>query len=568
MRTSRSAPRPIAPDSCRWKLARVLAIALVLTLPLLGEPPVAHVTGVVLPGPERPRSRVPPAAGVAATYYVDQNHPQASDDNPGTEEAPWLTIQHAADVVQAGDTVLVKTGFYPERVIPQNSGAAGQRITFRAQPRRTVTMYGFYTVNADYLRIEGFQITTHESLVGWTERYGVFVRSDYVEVVDNYLYDLRAPAIQGYWHEPYPQAAYVAGNQVYRCQQGLGVTGYGWIVEQNEVERLFDHGGGDCDYSRFFGDDHLIRGNYFHGTDFDEIGSAHVDCFQTFDNNGEFGHDVTIEGNLCQDFHQGFMGEAHYYHDISRITFKNNVFVHGGAWGLCVEDISYLTAIHNTFVDIQYHGIGLRGDYANYAVIKNNIFYDTGSSYWFPEGSGSIGDYNLVYASQAPPVSGPHDLVGVDPRFVDLAGDDFHLQSTSPAVDAGEALAEVDVDYDGTPRPQGSGWDIGAFEFLPAVTLAGAPGDQRIQLSWTVNVTLPAGSTWRIDYAGPVGDQVPPVTGIVSPTRAYSLTGLTNHTWYTVTLNAVLGSAPFLTDTVRVMPTANIVYLPLLAKGE
>jgi len=27
------------------------------------------------------------------TYYVDQNHPQASDDNPGTESLPWLTIK-------------------------------------------------------------------------------------------------------------------------------------------------------------------------------------------------------------------------------------------------------------------------------------------------------------------------------------------------------------------------------------------------------------------------------------------------------------------------------------------
>jgi hypothetical protein len=182
-------------------------------------------------------------------------------------------------------------------------------------------MYGFYTLDADHVRIEGFNITTDASLTGWTERYGVFIRSDHVEVIDNYFFDLSAAAIQGYWHNPYPRAAYLAQNTVFRSQKGIGITGYDWVVEDNEVARLFDHGGGDCDYSRFFGDGHLIRGNHFHGTRFDEIGDAHVDCFQTFDNNGEFGHNVTIDGNLCTDFHQGFMGEAHYYHDISHITF-------------------------------------------------------------------------------------------------------------------------------------------------------------------------------------------------------------------------------------------------------
>ena len=36
------------------------------------------------------------------TYYVDQQHPAAADDNAGTEEAPFLTIQAAAEVVEPG----------------------------------------------------------------------------------------------------------------------------------------------------------------------------------------------------------------------------------------------------------------------------------------------------------------------------------------------------------------------------------------------------------------------------------------------------------------------------------
>ena len=49
-----------------------------------------------------------------------------------------------------------------------------------------------------------------------------------------------------------------------------------------------------------------------------------------------------------------------------------------------------------------------------------------------------------------------------DPR-VD-ASDLYRLLPGSPAVDAGELLAEVTVDFSGMPRPAGAGVDIGAHE--------------------------------------------------------------------------------------------------------
>jgi hypothetical protein len=99
------------------------------------------------------------------------------------------------------------------------------------------------------------------------------------------------------------------------------------------------------------------------------------------------------------------------------------------------------------------------------------------------------------------------------------------------------------------------------------LVLNGAPADQAIHLTWTVNTTLPVTSTWQIAYDGPPGDQPSPITSILSPTRAYTLTGLTNYTLYTVTLNGMLDSTPFLTDTVRVMPTDIFVHLPLVLRG-
>lgn len=55
--------------------------------------------------------------------------------------------------------------------------------------------------------------------------------------------------------------------------------------------------------------------------------------------------------------------------------------------------------------------------------------------------------------------------VAGDPLFTDAAGSDFSLQAGSPAIDAGTSDGAPDVDILGVARPQGTGIDIGAYEY-------------------------------------------------------------------------------------------------------
>ena len=103
------------------------------------------------------------------------------------------------------------------------------------------------------------------------------------------------------------------------------------------------------------------------------------------------------------------------------------------------------------------------------------------------------------------------------------------------------------------------------FSVGDAVYLRGQPADQAITLSWDLYSSPPT-NTWQISYDGLPGTLASPITGISSPMRAYTLTGLTNYTWYTVTLNAMLDTTPIMTGTVRVMPTDFFIYLPLVSR--
>lgn len=45
------------------------------------------------------------------------------------------------------------------------------------------------------------------------------------------------------------------------------------------------------------------------------------------------------------------------------------------------------------------------------------------------------------------------------------SGGDYHLTGSSPAIDQGSSSQAPSDDYEGNSRPQGSGYDIGAYEY-------------------------------------------------------------------------------------------------------
>lgn len=125
-----------------------------------------------------------------------------------------------------------------------------------------------------------------------------------------------------------------------------------------------------------------------------------------------------------------------------------------------------------------------------------------------------ISDYSLYYltiTNQEGVSGGEHNLDG-DPLFVAPELGDYHLQSDSPARDSGETV-DVVQDLEGVARPQGNGFDRGAFELIPSNAPPIATADAYDTMAATpLNVPVP-GVLHNDD--DPDGDDITalPVTG-------------------------------------------------------
>lgn len=152
-----------------------------------------------------------------------------------------------------------------------------------------------------------------------------------------------------------------------------------------------------------------------------------------------------------------------------------NCVVHdnqSGIWGY--TDSDNVVIANNTVFRNDAEGLAMQF-YATFPTLRNNIAYLNGTTDYI-DYSGS----NALHSS---------NLSGTDPQFVSVPGFDFKLQATSPARDAGVAVAGVSEDYDRVPRPQGGAVDKGAYEFY---TTTIPPPPQRLALgNWAAAGVTP-----------------------------------------------------------------------------
>ncbi len=519
----------------------------------------------------------------AATYYVDGSCGSSGNGTTAVCGAtgPWKTLNEAATGVPAGgNTINVAVGTYNERVSDNRNGASdGNYRWWKANG--TVNMQGFASY-ADYWRISGFTIETVTA--GDPNGFGIRVGagSDYWLIENNTIQDSVGMGIF-VWRSNHIT---VKNNTVMRsAEAGILSNGEYNVIQDNDISDIRNTIKGvtpaayQADGIRVFGGYGTYKGNYIHDISYAHqtcngiMGGCnttydppHIDAFQTWGstaeqpvvNNAVFekNHIVLMEKAIHNNTAlHGFMinGGAH------DLTFKNNIFeVHnfmnsGNTGGYKPYNLYFYNNTFRSSLSFSVYPYPWADCFSFTGVtgtveIKNNITIDFPYGHYGKDSATDatfIQKNNDIYNSDGstPGMGGMSadatDLWKVDPKFA-TNYIDLHLQSTSPAKDKGVTIAAVMDDYLGIIRPQGAGWDIGAYEFIPTgdTTVPSTPtnlsataiSSSQINLSWTASTDNIGVAGYRI-YRG--GSQIG-----TSATNSYSDTGLSPSTAYSYTVAA------------------------------
>lgn len=391
-----------------------------------------------------------------STYYVATT---GSNTAAGGENTPWRTLQHAADHVVAGDTVIVRAGNYTGFYL-DTDGTSTQRITFQADAgvvidtRNATTNDGINLEGADFVTIDGFTVNG----IG---RAGIrTVLNEHVIIRNN------------------------------TCDQN-GVWGifsghsYDLLIENNETSRsVAEHG----IYVSNSGDRPIIRNNTIWGN---HANGIHMNGDESQGGDGIIS-DALVEGNII--FDNGLGGGSGINCDgVQDSIFQNNLLYNNHASGISLYRIdggagsSNNLIVNNTIVQASNArwAINIKNGSTG-ATVFNNILYNhhsfRGSINVLADSlDGFTSDYNVVMARfstndgdsildlqewQNATSQDLHSIIATPAElFVDPDQDDYHLKSSSPALNAGTFTLAPDEDIEGRARPDGAAVDIGAYEF-------------------------------------------------------------------------------------------------------
>ena len=409
---------------------------------------------------------------VMATLYVA---PDGSNSNSGSADAPWQTLQKAANSVDPGDTVIVRPGEYAGFDLRRDGTAAG-RITFSAQPGVLInapnsrTPDGINLEGADYVTIDGFTV------VGMPRTGIRIVTNDGVILRNN------------------------------RCDQNgrWGIlTGFSEniLIEHNECSRSADEHG---IYVSNSADNPIVRGNVLWGN---RANGLHMNGdIEVGDGDGIISG-ALVENNIVYDNGRGG-GSGINCDGVQSSRIQNNLLYNNHASGISLYRIdggggsTGNVVVNNTIIqaaDARWAINITDGSTGN--TLLNNILFNTHS---FRGGitvdsdslAGLVSNYNVVmdrFSSdggdtrmtlaqwRAATGQDAHSIIATPAElFVDPAAGDYRLKTGSPAIDRGTALQAPPRDLAGNARPAGSTIDIGAYE-LPSAQI-GTAGDDTIYL--------------------------------------------------------------------------------------
>lgn len=460
------------------------------------------------------------ASAHAATYYVAPPSSGGSDANPGTAAAPFATIQHAANAAFAGDTVVVTPGTYSGFNVVR-SGQLGLPVTFSAEPGVVITTAAAphnggnhrSRINLDtvsHIVIEGFEVVGTNDLRNSAEGIRVVAPlaagAGHITIRNNYAHHNGNRNI----FTGYISHLTIEGNTCHNAHKEHGIyisnSADNHVVRGNNVYDNSGNGlhvngdaslGGDGVITNVRVEANIFHGNGGGGTYIDTAGNPQVSLGGGSAINFDGVRNSTIVNNLLHDNHAS--GVSFYRIDGGQPSsfniVANNTIINAAdaRWCLNIRDGSTDNTVFNNILinlnaargAISITTNSLSGFRSDHNIVSNR--FDLGGSFitlaqWRAQ-------TNQDLASTA---ASPADLPVL---FSDSNAANFSLAPRSPALDAGVSgfggLAAPAHDINAVPRPQGPGFDIGAYESAACSILGDVNGDGVVDFA-DLNIVLSA----------------------------------------------------------------------------
>lgn len=209
------------------------------------------------------------------------------------------------------------------------------------------------------------------------------------------------------------------------------------------------------------GINNTIRNNTVRGLKKSQSGAAgfgfYTEQWYSYGDGQPSGTGNIYEGNYVDNNQGGGIWTSGGDNEIIR----NNVVVNNGGPGIVVVKSSGAAAPTGTATnDVVYHN----------TVVNNGWGESWGSGIHLQDCAGANVRDNIVYGNRTPYFQSGDtgttlaNNVTANPLVVNAAGGDYRLTASSPAIDAG-ANVGITIDRIGTTRPQGGGYDAGAYEY-------------------------------------------------------------------------------------------------------
>jgi hypothetical protein len=220
--------------------------------------------------------------------------------------------------------------------------------------------------------------------------------------------------------------------------------------------------------------------------------------------------------NCILSYNTGYEGGGANLCKLNNCLITRNSASFGG--GAFASTLNNCTIAKNSST---YSGGGIEGGTADTFSTNCVVYYNTA-----PSGSNWSGG-NLANCCTVPLPTGGGNITNA-PLFVNLAADNFHLQTNSPCINSGNnASAPGGTDLDGNPRIAGGTVDIGAYEYQTPTSVISYAWLQQYGLTnnGTADYTDSDGdgmNNWQEWKAGTIPTNAASVLQLASPSNSVS----------------------------------------------